>query len=955
MCSRCRVLLLVLSVGLATSAHAAGPRVAILRDDLPGLGLAHTDALAHALREGGLSVTALTGTQLADAAALSTSAFDCLVLTHSPVYPATARDSILAFICAGGDLVLMGGHAFHTPVWRVGGKWITRDDVAAEVIRNATANKLLFDLDKGDLSVWRHGADNPKLPTKLSLDTSPVGKALRMDLKGVTWYDVFGADVAGGIPAEHGYLSLWAKGDALTPQLFVEVTEKDGTRWSRAVNVSTDWRPYLVPPASFLFKADGAPPGRGAAGDHLNLANAARITFGLACDRNTVFRGDHTLWVARIASLAAETPAGLDSPPLQLNAFDDYEPYALNGIQRAVPAPGQTLVGADTRFTGAFEGTSAIGFGFPDESTSLPVLSAKDRYGRTRGWATGMLVNYGGEFRGSNWLLFGLTTSAFYGDKAFAPMLAKLISGMRGDDLAKSVAAGNARLCDYKLPLTAPAPAAFLRPSADRRHYLLPDGRRLFAIGADYIGSLDRKFSGGSWLRWLEEDFHKCHDAGINAMRIYGGGSLFTDRTKLAALKQCARKYGVYMLVVVVDHTDLLTKDELVARAKTIARAFRDEPMLLGYDLQNEPYAYELAKIRDGGVSLGEKHPAWAKWGEYEKWAGIHGPGETFTTFPGVTGPLQADEAHRAALADTDSIFGDWIRWQVEAIRAVDSNHGITVGYNSDFACLPANKQLLDFVAHHGYQTPDSLQGVMRNLTTFDRLRAVDGDRPIFFGEFGYTNGMSLGGKHLDLYTSAVGEMMNWLYAWANGYDGCLKWALTDHPLALSLRQAPWMPREDLTAHIDQGRFGLYWYDGTFEGRPKPIVWALRFLREYIDAGGDSGKLEVRTGSTIIGTAYAYQAPQALFVGDLDYRAPGLDFHTLTGKPANVMLRWDDKQLRVLSTCDARLRINPSVFVPALTASHVKVTGKVGAMRREGDNITIEALEGETVVLGPPS
>jgi len=825
-------------LGLPCNAEAA-PRVAVLQDGLPGLDQAYADSLVRGLRDRGVNAAPISGPDLASPSVFSAAAFGGLILTYSPVYPAEARGNLQSFLRSGGDLVLMGGQAFATPVWQSGGVWRTRDEVVRALLAQPTGQEVLFDFDSADLSTWRRAAFDLNTPTAISPEAGAAGTAMRMELRGVTWYDVF----------------------------------------------------------------------------------------------------------------TAELPAEFEAAPFALNAFDDYEPYALSGVRRTAPASGQTLTDMALDLAEPAEGISAIGFGFPDESTFTPLLSALDRYGRVRGWAAGLLVNYGGEYRGSNWLLFGLAPPALTDSPAFVPMLAGLLDRMAGEDLAVEAAEKNARQRRYTLPLTAPVPKDFLRLSSDGRHYVLPDGRRFFATGCDYIGSLDRKFNGGPWVRWLEEDFRKCREAGINAMRVYGGGSLYTDPDKLAALRQCAREYGVYLLLVVVDHTTLLTRQELVARARLVAEAFKDEPMVLGYDLQNEPYAHKLADIKgDDGVSLGERYPGWRQWEEFETWAGIHGPGNTFTAFPGITGPLTADEAHRRALDDTNGLFDDWIRWQVEAIREVDPHHPITVGYNSDFACLPANARL-DFAAHHAYQTPDSLSAVKLNLTTFDRLRALAPDRPIFFGEFGYSNGLWIGGRHLDLHTSAVGEMMNYLYAWANGYDGCLKWALTDHPLALSLRQCSWMPREDTASHIEQGRYGMYWYDGTLEGRPKPIVWALRFLRNTIDAGLQAGTLEVEEGRSSIGARYTYRAPQALFIGDTSHETDGLEFRTAGGRPANVMLRWDDSRLMLMSTCDAEVRVRPATFVAGLGGAGTEVAGRRGDVRHEGDWLVLDALEGEVLTI----
>jgi hypothetical protein len=97
---------------------------------------------------------------------------------------------------------------------------------------------------------------------------------------------------------------------------------------------------------------------------------------------------------------------------------------------------------------------------------------------------------------------------------------------------------------------------------------------------------------------------------------------------------------------------------------------------------------------------------------------------------------------------------------------------------------------------------------------------------------------------------------------------------------------------------------------------------------------------------------YVYRAPQALFVGDIDYSGQGLEFHSLTGRPTNVMLRWGGGALRLMATCDARVRIDPSAFVSGLSASQAKISGRSGSVQREGRSLVIEALAGETLVIG---
>jgi hypothetical protein len=419
---------------------------------------------------------------------------------------------------------------------------------------------------------------------------------------------------------------------------------------------------------------------------------------------------------------------------------------------------------------------------------------------------------------------------------------------------------------------------------------------------------------------------------------------------KLAALKECARRYGLYLLVVVVDHTDLKTREELAERSTQVAQAFRDEPMLLGYDLQNEPYAYRLAEIRDGDQTLGERYPLWRRWGEYEVWAGLQMAGN-FTSFPGLRGPLPRDGEWGPVLNATSGLFADWIRWQTEAIRAVDVVHPISVGFNTIFACLPGVAGL-DFVSYHAYQPPVDYDGVMRNLTTLDRLRLVWPDRPITLGEFGYTNGLALSDGWLDLHTSALGEFLHYLYAYAHGFDGCMKWALNDHPLELSRQQCTWMPADDLPQHIDQGRYGLFWSDGTAEARPKPLVYALRFFRDWLEAGGDRGELTVVKAGTRIGTGYIFRAARARFVGDLSYAEPGFAFEA--PQAANVLLRWDDRQARLVATADAIVHLDPTALFGWPAGADPRLAGKLGAARREGHEWVLDVLEGEELTLALP-
>ncbi len=651
---------LLLLLAFVASAHAATPfRVAILDDDLPGLELSLVAHIRHSLQRDGYTAATLNAIQLADASVLARDRYDVLMLLHSPSFPVRASRNVEAFLQAGGHLVLLGGFAYSRPVARVHGAWTGRVEFDA-VLRRVPKGVPLFHSNPLDPAEWHRATNRPDHPSRLTSGTRPTGRCLRLELKqlGAWQWDTYFTSLPRTVPVAHDLFCFQARGGPVTPQIAVEIDEGDGSRWIATVDLQPTWQRYVLEGARFRIFKEGSPTGRGGPGDRLHLARAARLSFGLAAGLTKHPDGDHLIEIAEIGTAINDLGAtGTDYQTPNTVCFDDYEVYEIRDAIRAVAWPGQDLVPADTVFEEPLAGLSAVGFTLWDRSRFLPLLVTKDRYNRNCGWACATLVHYAGKYRGGCWLLSGITTPAFYRSAAFERCLIRFLAAAAERDLPRESALHNQRCQAAKLPLVTPSPPG-LTKSLDGRRFMTADGKPFFLIGADYIGSLDRKFFGGPWLWWLESDFRRARDAGLNCLRIYGAGELWRDPQKLAALKECARKYRIYLLIVVVDHTHLESRERLVERATRCAEAFRDEPMLLGYDLQNEPYAYQLVEVRDGGQTLGQRYPLWKRWSEYEQWAGLQMTGN-FTSFPGLRGPLPRSPDWNPVLDATSGIFAD--------------------------------------------------------------------------------------------------------------------------------------------------------------------------------------------------------------------------------------------------------------------------------------------------------
>ena len=116
-----------------SSAAAERPdRVAILRDDLPGMGAPSSpDHLAQLLNAAGIQTRFLTADELADPGIFNRANFDLVVLPYGPTFPVAAHRAFQQFLVEGGDFISMGGYAFDNLVVRAAQGWAPQMQVLA--------------------------------------------------------------------------------------------------------------------------------------------------------------------------------------------------------------------------------------------------------------------------------------------------------------------------------------------------------------------------------------------------------------------------------------------------------------------------------------------------------------------------------------------------------------------------------------------------------------------------------------------------------------------------------------------------------------------------------------------------------------------------------------------------------------------------------------------------------
>jgi len=130
-------------------------------------------------------------------------------------------------------------------------------------------------------------------------------------------------------------------------------------------------------------------------------------------------------------------------------------------------------------------------------------------------------------------------------------------------------------------------------------------------------------------------------------------------------------------------------------------------------------------------------------------------------------------------------------------------------------------------------------------------------------------------------------------------------------------------------------------------GHPKPIAYATKFFREYIDSHNPgSGKLDIIKADTPTQTGYVFTDNDALFAGNTKYDSTALKFYSEA--PTNVLLMWDANKLKIMATNDTEVILDMTQFGFAQN-TEFNLTGNYDSLLKVKDAIQLKLLEGQPV------
>ncbi len=486
---------------------------------------------------------------------------------------------------------------------------------------------------------------------------------------------------------------------------------------------------------------------------------------------------------------------------------------------------------------------------------------------------------------------------------------------------------------------------ALVKVSTNKRYLTNPQDKPFFVLGVNYNGYFDR-----AWQMWeanlfdadlIARDFRKAQNSGFNTVRLAIDSTLSKEisQDKFAKLDQIlslAQKNQL-MVLLTLNGTHSLNLEQVGELNVKIVSRYKNMPTLLGYDLENEPTFYNLAAanyparfqpaiqtsqlVDHYGIRVERNEIAELKRRQHipnnlDDETAFHyiNALHLFREYDAATKAFEQEG--RGTLFDymisneatdwhtligvLDSTIENWLQAHLDPIRATDSKHLLTVGWNwLHFALLPANRAL-DFQSYHNF-TPLSLTGFNTNISHLQSLRRSFPDHPILLTEFGWSNS-SAAHQPIDAELTALyeGAMMSFLRA--NSFGGGCKWMLND--------------AQDGT-NSEESNFGIFKVGDEI----KAIGELMGHFAQNWPAVERQAIFFAALRDLNNGLAYRFDFPEQITIGGHTYQDNAISWQA-EGVAAHCFLKREPNQLTIEAHGAGRLSIDPYNVIPSWNLAH---------------------------------
>ncbi|MEN6387006.1 MAG: hypothetical protein ABFD79_17645, partial [Phycisphaerales bacterium] len=397
----------------------------------------------------------LDSKKISDANELNTKQYSCLIVPDSSVFPVSGSDTLSNFIKAGGDLILFGGAAFANLYdyrdcnWvrqkykKYQGQWLDEKEIRNKAaFENVSKARDVLTFEDVNFNDWQQISRFDWIKMNAFSEQGTCGNGGRFEITNfnIGSWNLWQVDVDKKFKKGDNCIYFSAKGDANTPQIVFQITEKDKSRWMAVIDLKREWTQYAVTPFDFKYLPSEGIYKRGGEGDKINIGNIDQILIGLSAFSNAG-KGDHTFWVDEIKAAKINLPSNLPTAQsCSIKYFADYVPYHLQTPVK-IDSCCEKLPKLNT--ISNKDVYAVDGFTMPEKSQFVPMLVTDQINFGTQSCAAGMLINYNGEYENSIWVYFGITDANFYCSNEFNEYLKSLLAYMKEPRLIVSAAKAN--------------------------------------------------------------------------------------------------------------------------------------------------------------------------------------------------------------------------------------------------------------------------------------------------------------------------------------------------------------------------------------------------------------------------------------------------------------------------------------------------------------------------------
>ncbi len=262
---------------------------------------------------------------------------DVVILADGASWPADASGPLKRHLSRGGRLLTLGAPPFDRVLARVDGVWLDHTGVMDRLAQRPGAAVLPSGWTPDG---WQRASDSMPGATLWSREAGPDGNpCLQVRVPALAGWDTLTHPVTdGALNRERSVLTLAARANDSTPELMVELVERDGSRWMKTFAVTQEWRRYAIPDTEFVYWPDNPSTGRGGPADHVRMNQVERITVGLTRSLRNLGQAPHQYAVADIRAV----------PPMDANwSFEPPQLESLSPRYRMYPTHVSRVEGLD--------------------------------------------------------------------------------------------------------------------------------------------------------------------------------------------------------------------------------------------------------------------------------------------------------------------------------------------------------------------------------------------------------------------------------------------------------------------------------------------------------------------------------------------------------------------------------------------------------------------------------